>query len=166
MTSIEKHYQRLAPRLTNWLVATGSTYADACDLVQNVFLKIWQMRDDLRDDDAQVSGLAFTIARNLRKNLLRDTARERVTATGEMPEVPSGGPAPGENADAEYRRRRVAQALAALPPILREAYTLFQIGEMSIREIALQTGVSENLVKVRIHRAKCKLRELLADLKP
>ncbi len=166
MTSIEQHYQRLAPRLTNWLVATGSTYADACDLVQNVFLKIWQMRDDLRDDDAQVSGLAFTIARNLRKNLVRDTARERLTATGDMPDVPANGPAPDENADAEYRRKRVIQALAALPPILREAYTLFQIGEMSIREIALHTGVTENLVKVRIHRAKLKLRELLADLKP
>ncbi len=89
-----------------------------------------------------------------------------VTATGDMPDVPASTPAPGENADAEYRRQRILQALAALPPILREAYTLFQVGEMSIREIALHTGVSENLVKVRIHRAKCKLRELLADLKP
>ncbi len=165
MTTIEEHYQRLAPRLTNWLVATGSSYADACDLVQNVFLKIWQMRDDLRDDDAQVSGLAFTIARNLRRNLVRDTAREQVTATGDLPPVAAEGPLPGDDADAEYRRKRIAQAFAALPPILREAYTLFQIGEMSIREIALQTGVSENLVKVRIHRAKLRLRELLADLK-
>ena len=41
---------------------------------------------------------------------------------------------------------------------------MFQVGEMSIREIANQTGVSENLVKVRIFRAKEKLREILADL--
>ena len=32
-------------------------------------------------------------------------------------------------------------------------------------EIAHETGVSENLVKVRIHRAKEKLKVLLADLK-
>ena len=51
-----------------------------------------------------------------------------------------------------------------LPPILREAYTLFQIGEMSIHDIANQTGVSENLVKVRIFRAKEKLKTILADL--
>ena len=67
--------------------------------------------------------------------------------------------------DAEYLRSRLTAAFAKLPPILREAYTLFQIGEMSIRDIANQTGVSENLVKVRIFRAKEKLREILADLR-
>ena len=67
--------------------------------------------------------------------------------------------------DSEYLRQRLTEAFAKLPPILREAYTLFQIGEMSIRDIANQTGVSENLVKVRIFRAKSKLREILADLR-
>ena len=33
------------------------------------------MKDDLRDDDSAVSGLAFTIARNLRKNYWRDNSR-------------------------------------------------------------------------------------------
>ena len=56
-------------------------------------------------------------------------------------------------------------AVTKRPPVLREAFTLFQIGEMSIREIANQTGVSENLVKVRIFRAKEKLREILSDLR-
>jgi DNA-directed RNA polymerase specialized sigma24 family protein len=48
--------------------------------------------------------------------------------------------------------------------MLSEAYTLFQIGELSIKEIAFQTGVSESLVKVRIFRAKERLKELLSDL--
>ena len=73
--NIEELYRTTAPRLTNWLVASGSTYHEACDLVQSTFLKIWKMRDDLRDDECAVSGLAFTIARNLRKNLARDNAR-------------------------------------------------------------------------------------------
>ena len=73
--TIEEHYNAIAPKLTNWLVATGSPYHEACDLVQNTFLKVWKMKDDLRDNDAAVSGLVFTIARNLRKNLARDNAR-------------------------------------------------------------------------------------------
>ena len=52
-----------------------------------------------------------------------------------------------------------------MPPLLREAFLLFQLGEMSIREIAMQTGASESLVKVRIFRAKEKLQVLLKDLK-
>ena len=46
------------------------------------------MRDDLRDDENAVSGLAFTIARNLRKNLARDNSR--LTFVGEI-RVGTGG---------------------------------------------------------------------------
>jgi len=165
---IEELYKNIAPRLTNWLVASGSPYHEACDLVQNTFLKIWNMRDDLRDDEASVSGLAFTIARNLRKNLARDNAR--LTFVEEIREEDAGSVDPAElPSEVEARnaelRRRLSEAFTKLPPILREAYTLFQIGEVPIREIANQTGVSENLVKVRIFRAKEKLREILSDLR-
>ena len=177
--TIEEHYNAIAPRLTNWLVATGSSYHEACDLVQNTFLKIWKMRDDLRSDDDAISGLAFTIARNLRKNLVRDNSRLTFVDEIRDPDDSDGftGSRMADNirsqtvqsqvqsaTDAEYLRRRLNEAFSKLPPILRDAYTMFQIGEMSIRDIANQTGVSENLVKVRIFRAKEKLREILADL--
>ena len=186
--NIEGLYRTIAPRLTNWLVASGSSYHEACDLVQSTFLKIWKMRDDLHDDESEVSGLAFTIARNLRKNLARDNAR--LTFVGEIRDEDEGESgieydshdATGNTesgsslrvsmpqcedapSDTEYLRKRLKEAFAKLPPILREAYTLFQIGEMSIRDIANQTGVSENLVKVRIFRAKEKLKEILSDLR-
>ena len=161
--NIEKLYGEIAPTLTNWLVSTGSSYHDACDLVQNTFLKIWKMRDDLREDDSAVSGLAFTIARNLRKNAWRDDAR--IKFTDQLPDVASEPEEPQLfDSEREALRKRITEALDQLPPILREAYTMFQIGEMSIKEVATQTGVTENLVKVRIFRAKQKLRELLADL--
>lgn len=193
MMNIEEHYRRIAPRLTNWLVASGSSYHEACDLVQSSFLKIWQMRDDLRDDENAISGLVFTIARNLRKNQIRDNSRLTFVADmrdadgdnvadiasgegGEDGAFPSGGgnntplggmarQQPTMPSDVAYLRSRLTAAFNELPPILREAYTLFQIGELSIHEISIQTGVSENLVKVRIHRAKEKLREILSDLR-
>ena len=183
--NIEKLYKEIAPKLTNWLVASGSPYHEACDLVQSTFLKIWSMRNDLRDDDSAVSGLAFTIARNLRKNLARDNAR--LTFVGEIrdPDDDDGGDGVSAQSnggmalnlsasasqredsqpDTAYLRSRLTEAFAKLPPILREAYTMFQIGEMSVRDIANQTGVSENLVKVRIFRAKEKLQEILSDLR-
>lgn len=162
--NIEEHYRNLAPRLTNWLVSTGSQYHEACDIVQSTFLKIWEMRDDLRDDDSAVSGLVFTIARNLRKNLARDDSR--ISFVDEIKEEDAGtvGPAASPS-DTAYLRRRLAEAFGKLPPVLREAYTLFQVAEMSISDIARQTGVTENLVKVRIFRAKEKLREILSDLR-
>lgn len=193
--NIEELYRTIAPKLTNWLVSSGSSYHEACDLVQSAFLKIWKMRDDLHGDENNISGLAFTIARNLRKNLARDNAR--ITFVGEIRDSDDGnsldyasrgyGEDDGEGdggatshvsssasmrynepavpSDAEYLRKRLKAAFAKLPPVLREAYTLFQIGEMSVHEIANQTGVSENLVKVRIFRAKERLKEILSDLR-
>ena len=162
--TVEEHYKRLAPKLTNWLVATGSPYQEACDLVQETFMKVWSMRDDLQDNDAAVSGLVFTIARNLRKNLFRE--KNRVTYVDEIKEGDLGLTSEKTSAsDIDFLRQRLKEAFDQLPPLLREAYTLFQIGELSIQEIAHETGVSEGLVKVRIFRAKEKLKEILSDLR-
>lgn len=166
--TIEEHYNAIAPKLMNWLAATGSPHAEASDLVQETFLRIWKMRDDLSDDPSAVSGLAFTTARNLRKNLWRDNAR--LTFVDEIRDGDGGAAAPPDElpSEAEERRaelrRQLAAAFAKLPPPLREAYTLFQVAGMSVREIAAQTGATENLVKVRIFRAKNKLREILSGM--
>jgi RNA polymerase sigma-70 factor (ECF subfamily) len=162
--TINEHYTVLAPKLLNWLVATGSSYAQSCDLVQETFLKLWKMRDEMLENDAAVAGLAFTIARNLRKNETRDLRRE--VLTDEIPENPDAASSPPATSpsDTIYLRNRLVAAFAKLPPLLREAYTLFQIAEMPISEIARETNASESLVKVRIHRAKNKLREILSDL--
>lgn len=163
--TIEERYKTIAPKLVNWLVATGSAYHEACDLVQETFVRIWKMRDSLIDSDSAVSGLAFTTARNLRKNLARDN--RRITFKEEITDADAGAaPDRAMPAEQEERRRELREKLSAafarLPPALREAYTLFQIGERSVREISAQTGVSESLVKVRIFRAKEKLREILS----
>ena len=168
MTPIETHYNTIAPKLTNWLAATGSSYAEASDLVQETFLRIWKMRDDLSNDPASVSGLAFTIARNLRKNQWRDDAR--LTFVDEIRDSDAGTAQPPDELPSEAEERHAAlraqltEAFAKLPPNLRDAYTLFQVAGLSIREIAAQTGATENLVKVRIFRAKTKLREILSRM--
>ena len=162
--TIEEHYCILAPRLTNWLIASGSSHAQACDITQETFIKLWEMRDTLHDDDAAITGLVFTIARNLRKNQIRDN--QRIVYTDHpLPEEAVETTAPSSS-DMDYIRQRIQAALEQLPPLLREAYTLFQIAELSIAEIAREINATDNLVKVRIHRAKAKLRELLADLQP
>ncbi len=168
--TIEQHYREISPKLMNYFMGNGSNYADACEIVQETFARLWKMRDQLRDDDSAVSGLVYTIARNIRNDRARH-GRFEVFATAVVDgEETSIAPEPTVSApevlpsDRAFLRRRILDALAKLPEMLREAYTLFHLSELSIREIAAQTGVTENLVKVRIHRAKMKLRELLADL--
>ena len=170
MKGFEQLYNEIAPGLTNYLVGSGSSYATACDIVQETFVRVWKRRDELMDDDAQIRGLVYTIARNYRIDIVRKTGREVLqeeitdeAAQGDREVAsPFSAPRPGEAEDENAAlRRRLLAALAALPPTLREAFTLFQIARLSIREIARQTNVTESNVKVRIHRAKMQLRERL-----
>ena len=162
--TIEEHYNAIAPKLTNYLVGVGVDYHAAWDIVQETFLRLWKKRDTLLDDPAQVSGYVYTIARHLWSDRLRKQSRE--TLQDEIKDEDAGAVMPPDTSasDAAYLRRRLNAALAELPPLVREAFSLFQISELSVREIARITGASENLVKVRVHRAKMKLRELLADV--
>ncbi len=163
IVKFEEHYAAIAPKLTNWLVANGCNHATACDIVQETFLRVWKMRDDLEDDASMVSGLVWTIARNIRNDIARKQKRE--VLQDEIKDEDAGSTAPKAlKSDGDYLRARLQRAFDQLPPLLREAYTLFQIGELSIREIAQRTNVSEALVKVRIFRAKEKLQPLLKDL--
>ena len=156
-------YQNVAARLLKYLVANGCAEAQAEDIVQETFLRLVKMSDELETDPARLSGLAYTIARNYRNDLARKARHEVLQDEIGEDEGGTAAPAPAPS-DSEYLRVRLAQAFAALPPLLREAYTLFQVMELPIAEIAYRTGASESLVKVRIFRAKEKLRPLLKDL--
>ena len=160
--SVEAAYREVGPKIVGYLVATGTDEATARDLLHDAFARIVARGERLGDD---LCALAFSTARNLRANLVRDDSRLSIV---ERPEDLDARTTDGRQAtpdsDIAYLRARLAAALATLPDALREAYTLFQVGERSVREIAELTSASEYLVKVRLHRAKMMLRKELADL--
>ena len=57
----------------------------------------------------------------------------------------------------------VRSAVAKLPPKYRLAVHLFYYEELSVAEIAEQTGQKEGTVKSQLHRAREMLKEMLAD---
>lgn len=54
-------------------------------------------------------------------------------------------------------------AIEALPPIYRSVFVLREVEEMSTAETATCLGLSEDAVKVRLHRARARLRRYLSD---
>ncbi|HJZ97791.1 MAG TPA: RNA polymerase sigma factor [Candidatus Solibacter sp.] len=56
----------------------------------------------------------------------------------------------------------VQAALDLLPPLQREAVVLFEFEELSLEEIAAVAGADVGTVKSRLHRARERLRRLLA----
>ena len=159
---IKEIYNDLAPRLTNYLVASGMDYASACDITQECFIRLWKKRETI-DENNSISGFIFAVAKNLKIDRYR---RNKFIIFQDELNEESGGSTeqPVNEEDLLYLRKRLSQALNTLPENLREAYTLFQIAGQNIKEISRITGASESNVKVRIHRAKEKLSILLQDL--
>lgn len=138
---------------------TGST-ATAEDIVQESWMLILQQGNRFRQDRGSVRGYLFGIARNLAFERLRinDRTADEPAADGE---TDSG---PFEELLALERSEAVARAVAALPPLQREALILFEYEELSLEEIAQAAGVDAGAIKARLHRARETLRRRLAPL--
>ncbi|HTN79755.1 MAG TPA: sigma-70 family RNA polymerase sigma factor [Acidimicrobiales bacterium] len=72
-------------------------------------------------------------------------------------------PAPDEvlDLDRAAAQREVATALAALPDAYREALELRYVEQLSFREVADVTGVTEENARARVHRGRAALRRLM-----
>src|SRR5204863_4741103 len=68
---------------------------------------------------------------------------------------------PQIRAEASLERDRVTDAVAMLPPRLRAVVVLRDIYDLPHEAIAAELGISEAAAKVRLHRARKKLRERL-----
>src|SRR5438132_77204 len=78
----------------------------------------------------------------------------------------SGGACPSPDHERSERARATLEAIAALPPREREALVRTSIHGDSGRETALALGVSEDVVRQLVHRARRRARAALRVLLP
>lgn len=122
---------------------------DADDLAQDTFVTAWQRIGDLRDEEA-FGGWIQSIARRKAASLLR-SRRPTVHLPGTL--------AAPRRLTAEATE--ALEALRSLPPHLAEPLAMRLIKGMSGPEIAATTGLTHGSVRVTLHRAMKRLREIL-----
>ncbi len=71
---------------------------------------------------------------------------------------------PSETLERKEVRQAVAGALHKLPEIYREIFILRDVEELSTSECCEILGISEQAVKIRLHRARLRIREELAPV--
>ena len=159
MTDAEFHeaYGRHKDVLYRFALRMTGSAAVAEDLVHDCFLMLWRNSASYRADRGTMRSFLIGVTRNL---ALKRMQRERPFEELEENSAVCG---PIDAAGRE-RGEMVAQAVAALPPLQREAIILAEYEEMSLEEIARATGVELAAVKSRLHRARENLRRMLAPL--
>ena len=140
---------------------------EAEDLTQDIFLKIFKALNTF-DRRANFQTWIVSISRNLCIDHYRSVRKERETmardvdASQLMPASRERSPL-GELEQLDLRHR-IREALAELPPTLREAVVLRDLQEFSYQEIASQLGLPEGTVKSRINRGRLELARQLRRL--
>lgn len=149
-------YRQELPRVYNFFRYRFGISADAEDLTARTFEKAWRARQRYRRDLAGFSTWLLAIARNVAIDHLR-VLRPHLpleAAAG----VPSGGVTPEEAAILHADADRLATLLATLPDRDRELLALKYGAELTNRQIAAATGLTESNVGTIVHRAVATLR--------
>lgn len=133
----------------------GVDHDSALDLVQETFVKAFARWDQCREPD-KVRSWLFRIFRNTLLDWAKNVRRTEVSMNEVDP--PSAG---HDFAERHALREAIGDALAGLPPTLREAFLLRHAQGHSYEEIAAILGISLSATKMRVARARDALRESL-----
>jgi len=139
--------------LFNYLMRMTGDYELASDIMQESFTRYLE---HYRDKPKRVS-LLYTIARNALFDNLRKQKYQ--TALNEEEEDQSSDQEAVMMVRQDYQR--VLSAMQHLGNTERDILTLVISGELTYKEIASITGISVANVKVKVHRARLKLKEAL-----
>src|ERR1700723_3962545 len=146
--------------------------ADAEDLTQDVFLKIYSNLNSFDTTRGSLQVWITTMTRNLLVDHFRRTRNQRATdsldagwdETDELRPIDrlqAVGPSPHEKAAQKELAKMVQGALAKVSIELREAVILRDLQDMDYKEIAQVLGIPEGTVKSRISRGRAELARLL-----
>ena len=156
-------YRRTYVDVLAFLLRRCSSAEDAADCLAETYLLAWKKRDEM-PSGAETRPWLFGVARNVmrRGNELRDrTAAAAGALAAELERIGAVCP-PLDLAEPDP----VIAAVRNLPELDQEIITMLIWDELAPREIAAIIGLTPNVVRVRAHRARAKLKAALADQDP
>ena len=148
-------YDAAIRRLVAQVYALTGDVHEARDCVQEAFVRAWSHRRSL-DRSAHPEAWVRTTAHRLAVSRWRRTVRGRRDPDRALA-VPTSSPAPSQTYGA------VVRALHKLPADQRRALVLHHIADLSVADVARETGAPEGTVKARLSRGRAALAALLEE---
>jgi len=155
-------YRRFAPRVYGLGMVMLGSAAQAEDLVQDTFVKVWRKADSYEPSRGSLDTWVLLIARSLAIDLLRRRVLEtRILASQEPLGEASEEPGPERQAETMDLASRAKRAMRGLSPEQRAALELAYFGGKTSSEVAELEGIPVGTAKTRIRTALIRLREAL-----
>ncbi|MEI7831124.1 MAG: RNA polymerase sigma-70 factor [Prolixibacteraceae bacterium] len=140
--------------------------AIAEEIVQDSFMKLWEIRETL-NDQFNIRSFLYTITKNNCLNHLRNRKialkHQESLRYLEMQFNYEALEKMGNYLEFEALRGKIDEAIEALPADLRETFLLSRFDELSYKEIAQKQAISVKTVEARMSKALRLLRHELKD---
>jgi RNA polymerase sigma-70 factor (ECF subfamily) len=147
--------------LRNFLIRTTGNAADADEVAQEAFLRIWSHAKNWQPDRVRFTTWLFRIARNLAIDRHR---KHRETNDENLEQVVDDAPDTGHTIDAERRRKMMQNAIAHLPERQRTALVLCHFDGMSDPDAAAVLEITVEALESLLARARRTLKNALRPL--
>jgi RNA polymerase sigma-70 factor (ECF subfamily) len=148
-------YEQTSQDLLAFLLRRCPTAEDAADCLAETYRIAWEERSRVPPGDETRPWL-FGVARNVARSERRSDERA-LAAVRELTLAAERSRATTTSEDSA-----VMAALSELSPLDQEIVTMISWDALTPREVASVLGLSPNAVRIRAHRARNRLRELLA----
>lgn len=153
-------YDLLSSRVFGLILRVLVNRSHAEEVLQEVFLEIWQSASQFAPNKGQGRAWVMTIAHRRTVDRVRSAQssadRDERAGLKELRSEPAGVE---EQVELRIESRRVARALDVLPAPQREALTLAYFGGYSQSEISAMTGTALGTIKTRMRDGLSRLRQ-------
>ncbi|WP_419927410.1 RNA polymerase sigma factor [Candidatus Poriferisocius sp.] len=135
---------------------------DAGDVVQDAYVRAYRAIRRFRGDSS-FSTWMYRITSNCASTHLSRRFRQRTEELSDEVPIVDSRPEqdPSLRAEAAVLRNHIDRAIRTLPDRLRQVVVLRDLHDLSHSEIAAELGITTSAAKVRLHRARQRLRTVL-----
>ncbi|MBC3540761.1 RNA polymerase sigma-70 factor [Rufibacter sediminis] len=158
VAAFERLYRGLEPKLYAFAMKLVRNREDAEEIVQEVFMKVWERRAFL-DPTQNLDGYLFTTA----KNLVYNKARHRVYEFAFAQYLADYGAVSENSTQTALEHQELVQlyeeVCASMPPVRRQVFVMSRAQGLSTSEIAAALDTSNSNIENHINKALKMLRE-------
>ena len=162
--AFESLYQAYSPQIYLKLLKLVKLQSLAEELLQDVFVKIWEKREGI-DVEKSFRSYLYIIAQNLAKDVFRRAALDK-KMLNEMINTSTEIYDPMAEGYMENNHKQLLQEVTSfLPPQRRKVYILIKIEGKSYEEVSMLLGISQSTINSHIVKANAALKKHFAENK-
>lgn len=159
-TAFGKLYYSYSPRLTGFLFKLVKSEACSKELLQEIFIKVWNARESI-DPAQSFRSYLFKVSENCVYDFFRKTANDQKLAAAFLRRTKNEYSHVEESLRMKENEQLLQDAINSLPPKRRQIFQMIRIEERSYDEVSLLLNISTSTISDHIVKANKYIRAKL-----